>query len=102
MQVTREFLFHFVKILAHEFPFWIRDVWIFYNSFVKRSQDFPKWVIAVGKLKKYNFNILSEGRVIMILKFIWRPLLPLKKIISLPIFLYELQTFLFNALLSVT
>ena len=55
--MTREFLFHFVKILAHEFPFWIRDVWIFYNSFVKRSQDFPKWVIA--KLKKYNFNILQ-------------------------------------------
>ena len=79
MQVTREFLFHFVKILAHEFPFWIRDVWIFNNSCVKRGQDFPKWVMAVGKLKKYNFNISSKGKVIMILKFILRPLLPLKK-----------------------
>ena len=69
---------------------------------MKRGQDFPKRVIAVGKLKKYEFNIISEGRVIMILKFHMKTTPSVKKIISLAIFLYELQTFLFNALISVT
>ena len=32
----------------------------------KRGQDFPKWLMAFGKLKKCNFNILSVAKVIMI------------------------------------